>query len=743
MKRFDLPAIVAGAALASLAWLGAGAAVADETSAKPAADAAAGGPFAQDSALPFNLPPFDKIAETDYRPAFEAGMAQQRKEVDAIAASAEPATFDNTVVALERSGRLLTRVSTVFFNLTSSNTSDTLDQVQAEMAPKLSAHQDAIFLDPKLFARVEAVYAQRAGLGLDAESLRLVERYHTLFVRAGARLSDADKQRLRQYNERIATLNTQFQQTLLKATNDGAVVVDRLADLDGLAAPQIDAAAQAAKARKLDGKWVLTLQNTTGQPALAQLKNRALRERLFKASAGRGAGGPDDTTAIVAELVKLRAQRAALLGYPDHAAYELEDETAGTKAAVNKMLGQLAASSEANARQEAAELQKLIDAQARAGHTRPFELQPWDWAFYAEQLRKQRYDFDEAQVKPYFELNHVLQDGVFYAAHELYGLNFKERTDLPVYQKDVRVFEVQDRDGTPLALFLADYYRRDNKQGGAWMNEYISQSRLLGLKPVVVNNLNVAKPADGQPALLSFDDVNGMFHEFGHALHGMFSDVNYPLFAGTAVPRDYVEYPSQYNEMWSRNPQVLAHFARHYQTGEPMPAALMQRVLAAQKFNEGFATSEYLAAAILDQAWHQITPQQAPAAKDVMAFEAAALKKAHADFHAVPPRYHSTYFAHTFSNGYDAGYYAYIWCDVLAKDTEHWMNTHGGLQRANGDFVRAKVLSKGFAEDPLTAFTQFYGAPPEVGPLLEFRGLARDGGKAVKAPPAVPAKGGS
>jgi peptidyl-dipeptidase Dcp len=618
---------------------------------------------------------------------------------------------------------MLNRVQQTFFNLTSSNTSDELDKIQAEMAPKLSAHQDAIFLDPALYARVDKLYQDRAGLNLDPESLRLLERYHTLFVRAGAKLAEADKDQLRKLNEQISSLTTQFQQTLLKATNDAAVTVDQASDLDGLPADRIAAAADAAKARKLDGKWVITIQNTTGQAVLAQLKNRALRERVYKASTSRGIGGPDDTTGLVSQIVKLRAQKAALLGYKDYAAYALEDETAGTPEAVNKMMAELAAGALANARKDAAELQKLADADARASRQKPFQLQPWDWAYYAEQLRKQRYAFDEAQVKPYFELNHVLQDGVFYAAHQLYGLSFKERHDLPVYQKDVRVFEVFNEDGTPLALFLADFFARDNKQGGAWMSEYVTQSRLLGLKPVVVNNLNIPKPPEGQPVLMSFDDVNGMFHEFGHAIHGMFSNVQYPLFGGTAVPPDFVEYPSQYNEMWSHDPEVLAHYAKHYQTGEPMPKALLDKVLAARKFNAGFTTGEYLAAAIMDQSWHQITADQTPAPADVMAFEAKALHDNRVDYPLVPPRYHTPYFAHVFANQYAAGYYAYIWSDVLAKDTEHWMNTHGGLKRENGDVLRAKVLSRGFSADPSALFRDFYGQAPEVGPLLEARGL--------------------
>lgn len=685
---------------------------------------AASSPFAQISSLPYNLPPFDKIKDSDYKPSFQAGMAQQRQEVSAIAANPAAPSFDNTILPLERSGQMLTRVADVFFNLVSANTSPELDQTQQDIAPELAAHKDAIFLDPQLFARVEQLYQQRSTLGLDPESLRLLERYRTEFVRAGARLSAADKDQLRKLNQQISTLTTQYQQTVLKATNDGAVVVDKRADLDGLSSESIDAAAQAASSRKLNGKWLIALQNTTDQPLLAQLKNRRLRERIYTASINRANGGSDDNVAAVAEIVKLRAQRAALLGYPSHAAYVLEDETAGTPDAVNRVLARLAPAAAANARKEAAVMQQLIDRQAKASHTKPFKLQPWDWAFYSEQVRKARYSFDESQIKPYFELNHVLQDGVFYAAHELYGVSFKERTDLPVYQQDVRVFEVFNQDGSPLALFLFDPFARENKQGGAWMNSYVSQSRLFGTKPVVSNNINIVKPPAGKPVLLSFDEVNTMFHEFGHALHGMFSNVQYARFSGANVPADFVEYPSQFNEMWSHNPQVLAHYAKHYKTGKPMPRALVNKVLAARKFNAGFENSEYLAASILDQAWHQLPAGQTPAAKDVMAFEAKALQTtAGGDGYVVPPRYHTAYFQHIFAGGYSAGYYAYIWSDMLAKDTEHWMNTNGGLKRANGDLLRSKVLSRGFSADPSTLFKDFYGRGPEVGPLLEARGL--------------------
>jgi peptidyl-dipeptidase Dcp len=505
------------------------------------------------------------------------------------------------------------------------------------------------------------------------------------------------------------------------------VVVDNVADLDGLSKEQIGAAAQAATARGLTGKWLITLQNTTNQPVLAQLTNRALRERIYKASVSRATSGATDNTGVIAQLVKLRAERAALLGYPSHAAYQLEDESAGTPQAVSGMIGQVAPAALARAREEAADMQKLIDAQAKAAGTPSFTLQPWDWSFYAEQVRKARYAFDQASVAPYFELDHVLKDGVFYAAHQLYGLNFRERTDLPVYQQDVRVFEVSDADGKPLALFLADYFARDNKQGGAWMSGYVQQSRLLHQKPVVANHLNIPKPQAGQPVLLTFEEVITMFHEFGHAVHGMLSDVHYPLLSGTAVPRDFVEYPSQYNEMWAREPAVVAHYARHYQSGAPMPPELLAKVLAAQKFNQGYATTEYLEAALLDQAWHQITVAQAPPAQDVQAFEVAALKASGLDYPPVPPRYHSTYFAHIFESGYSAGYYAYLWSEVLARDTGQWFHTHGGLTRANGDYLRSHILSRGRSEDPQVLFREFYGGPPDIAPLLEYRGLTAAG----------------
>ena len=681
-------------------------------------------PFRHQSTLPYSLPPFDKVKDADYVPAFEAGMREQREEVAKIAHNEQPPTFENTVVALERTGLLLDRVHTVFANLNASNTDPEMDKIDTEMAPKLTAHEDAILLDAALFARVDGLYQRRASLQLDPESLQLLERYHVMFVRAGAKLSDTDKARLRGINEQISSLMTQFRQNVLKSSKEGAVVVDTVADLDGFSPEQIGAAQRAAEARELKGKWLIPLQNTTNQPPLARLKNRALRERIYKASIERSNGGAADNNVVIAKMVKLRAERATLLGYPNHAAYQLEDESAANPAAVHEILTHIVPAALAAARRDAAEMQKIIDAEAARNHTEPFKLQPWDWAYYAEALRKARYDFDESQVAPYFELDHVLHDGVFYAANKLYGLTFKQRTDLPVYQPDVRVFEVFDRDGKPLALFLADYFARDNKQGGAWMNSFVKQSRLFGLKPVVANNLNIPKPPADRPALLTFDEVTTMFHEFGHAIHGMLSNVNYPLLSGTAVPRDFVEFPSQYNEMWAREPVVLANFAKHYETGQPMPQELLNKVLAAQKFNQGYATTEYLAAALLDQEWHLITADQAPQPGDVAAFEAAALRKNGIDFADVPPRYHSDYFSHIFAGGYSSGYYAYLWSEVLARDTGKWMHDHGGLTRANGDYLRDKVLSRGRSEDPQVQFRNFYGHDPDIGPLLEYRGLA-------------------
>jgi len=675
-------------------------------------------PLLTASPLPFQLPPFDRLQDSDFAPAYDQGIAEQLKEVEAVAANPVPATFDNTLVALERSGRLLNRVDDVFSNLNGANTNPVMQQVEREMAPKLPAQQDAIQLNPALFARIRTLYDKRTQLGLDAESLRLLERYYKDFVRAGALLSESDKTRLKTLNAELAALQTTFSQNVLKETNASAVVVDRRTDLAGMSAHEIAATEEAATAAKKEGKFVIRLLNTSGQPALGSLENRPLRQRLQEVSVSRGSrGGEFDNRAVVLRIVALRAERAALLGYASHAAYMLEDQTARTPAAVDQLLAQLAPPAVANARREAADIQAIIDAEHGG-----FQLAAYDWDFYSERVRRARYAFDESQLRPYFELNHVLQDGVFYAAHRLYGLTFKERHDLPVYQPDVRVFEVFDADGQPLALFLADYFARPAKRGGAWMSAYISQSELLGTKPVVANHLNIPKPPAGEPALLTFDEVRTMFHEFGHALHGMFSRVRYPRFSGTSVPRDFVEFPSQVNEMWAVWPEVLKNYAKHYQTGEPMPPVLLDPMLAARKFNQGFMTTEYLAAALLDLAWHELKPGEIPV--DEPAFETAALHRAGMDFAPVPPRYHSTYFSHVFSGiSYSAGYYSYIWAEVLDADSVEWFQQHGGFTRTNGDHFRETVLSRGGSEEPMALFRNFTGGDADIKPLLHRRGL--------------------
>ena len=674
-------------------------------------------PFYAPSSLYMHAPAFDKINNESYSPAFEEGMRQQIAEVEVIANQSEPATFENTIVAMERTGQMLSRVSTVFFNLTGANTNDALEAIQRDMSPKLSAHSDAIVLNGKLYARVKSLYDQRASLGLDVESLRLLERYNTDFVRAGAQLSDADKVKLKAINSQLATLGTTFSQNLLKETNASAVVVDTLAELDGMSEAGITAATEEGKKRKLDGKYVIALVNTSGQPPEAVLTNRAVRKRLYEASVARGNhGGEFDNRATIIKIAQLRADRATLLGYPNHATYVLEDETAQSTTAVNKLLSDLAPAAVANAKVEAADMQKIINAE-KGG----FQLAAWDWAYYTEKVRAKRYNFDEGQLKPYLEMDSVLQNGVFYAATQLYGITFKERKDLPVYDPTVRVFEVFDKDGKTLSLIYIDWYARSNKRGGAWMNEYVSQSGLMGTQPVVANHLNIPKPAAGQPTLLTWDEVTTAFHEFGHALHGMFSNVKYPRFAGTNVPRDFVEYPSQVNEMWADWPTVLPNYAKHYQTGAPMPKTLLDKVQASSKFNQGFTTTEYLAAALLDQRWHQLAPNQIPT--DALAFEAASLKSEGVDYAPIPPRYRSTYFSHIWGGGYSAGYFAYLWSEVLDAGSVEWFKKNGGLTRKNGDHFRDTLLSQGGSKDAVGLYRTFSGGEPDVGPLLKRRGL--------------------
>ena len=674
-------------------------------------------PLLIESALPYRYPAFDKIKDDDFVPAIETGMRDQLKEVEAVADNSDQPTFDNTIVALERTGRLLDRAQRTFSNLNACDTNPTRQKIDKEMAPKLAAHRDEIFLNPKLFARVQALYEKRDQLGLDPESAYLLERYYKDFVRAGAKLSDSDKEKLKEINAELARLQTQFEQNVLKERNASSVVVGRKKELAGLTKDQMASLTAAAKAEHEKGKSVIELQNTTGQPLLGSLQDRGLRQRIMQTSLSRNSkGGEFDTRNVVLRTAQLRAEKAKLLGYPNWAAYQLEDQTAHDVPTVNKLLAELAPPAVANAKREAADMQKIVD-QEKGG----FQIAPWDWDFYSEKVRKAKYAFDESEVRPYYELNHVIIDGVFYAAQKLYGLTFKERHDLPVYQPDVRLFEVYDRDGKPLALFIGDYYARPSKHGGAWMNAYVQQSGLFGTKPVVANHLNIPKPPPGEPTLLTQDEVRTAFHEFGHALHGMFSNVKYPRFSGTSVPRDFVEYPSQVNEMWAAWPEVLGNYAKHYKTGEPMPQALLDKVKAAEKFNQGFKTTEYLSASLLDQAWHQLNPSEVP--KDAVAFEAEALHNARVDFPPVPPRYRSFYFSHAFAGGYSAGYYSYIWSEVLDADTVEWFKQHGGLKRENGDRFRAMLLSRGGSADALGLFKNFVGRDPYIEPLLERRGL--------------------
>jgi len=682
---------------------------------KTAAAPVAVNPFFNASPLQYQAPPFDKIHDSDYAPAFNEGMKQQLAEVDKIANNADAPTFDNTIVAMEKTGALLTRVSKVFFAIAQANTNDDLQKIQSDVAPKLAAHQDAIFLNPKLYARVKALYEKRDSLGLDAESKYLVERYHRAFVRAGAELSAADQAKLRELNKEDSTLSTDFQQKLLAATKAGGLVIENKDDLAGFSDADLAAAAEAAKARKLDDKWVVALQNTTQQPAQVSLKNRATREKLFRASIDRAEhGDANDTRATIQRQAELRAQKAKLLGFPTWAAYSLDDQMAKKPENAIKLMTDMVPAVIAKTKGEAGGMQKL----AGKDH---IKLAPWDWQYYSEQVKKTDYALNDAEIKQYFLLDRVLQDGVFFAANKLYGITFKERHDLPVYQPDVRVFEVFDKDGTSFALFYFDYFKRDNKAGGAWMDTFVDQSGLLGAKPVAFNVCNFTKPAPGQPALISHDDVVTMFHEFGHGLHGIFSNVKYPYMAGTNTPRDFVEFPSQFNEHWADEPTVFANYAKHYQTGAPMPAELVAKIKKAGTYGEGFATDEYIAAALLDQAWHTL-PADAPK-QDVDKFEAAALKKFHVDYALVPPRYRSSYFAHIWGGGYSAGYYAYLWTAVLRDDAFYWFKEHGGMTRENGQRFRDMVLSRGSTMEMDQMYRNFRGRDPSVEPLLIERGL--------------------
>jgi peptidyl-dipeptidase Dcp len=677
------------------------------------------------STLPFQAPPFDRITDADYQPAIEAGMAEELAQVDSIASNPAPPTFENTYVALQKTGTLLNRVMQVFNAVTSANTNPTLQKVEAETAPQLAAHNDAIVLNARLFQRLKAVYDQRATLNLDPESLRLVNVVYDNFVRAGANLPDADKARLKQLNQELATLNTTFTTRLLAATKAGALVVDDKAKLAGLSDAQVAAAATAAADRGLQGKWLIPLQNTTQQPLLAQLSDRATRKALFEAGWTRTErGDSNDTRATILQYAKVRAEEAALLGFPNWAAWKLTDQMARTPANVEAFMAKLAPATVAQARREAAILQAYIDSTRKAAGQPGFQLQPWDWEYYTQKVMKVRYGIDQDEIRPYFELDNVLQNGVFYAAHELYGLTFRERHDIPVWQKDVRVFEVFDADSKPLGLFYCDYFKRDNKSGGAWMDNLVTQSTLLNQQPVIYNVANFAAPAPGQPALLTWDDVITMFHEFGHALNGFFADQKYPVLSGTSTARDFVEFPSQFNEYWASNPRVFSHFAIHYKTGKPMPEELARKMRESALFNAGYAMSEVVEAAMLDMNWHTVDVQQAPTSVDT--FEAASLKKDGFPPDLVPPRYRSSYFMHIWGNGYSAGYYAYLWTQMLADNAHQWFLDNGGLTRANGDRIRQMILSRGNSEDLATLYDAWLGHAPVIGPMLKFRGLSHD-----------------
>jgi peptidyl-dipeptidase Dcp len=674
-------------------------------------------PFFAPSKLPLLAPDFNTIKDADYQPAIEEGMKQQQAEIQKIAENTEAPTFENTLVELEKSGQMLKRVNGVFNLVTSANNNPELEKVQATEAPALAANQDAIYLNTPLYKRVEAVYEQRDKLKLDPESAYLLGYYKKEFELAGAKLSDAEKDSLKLLNKEEATLTAKFNSQLLAGTKAGAVIVNDKAEFKGLTDGALQAAAQNAKAAKMDGKWMLSLQNTTQQPALQSLTNRAARQKLFEASFTRTEkSDSNDTRKVIARIAQIRARKAKLVHFKNYAEWKLQDQMAENPAAVEKFMQQLVPAATAKANDEANTIQTLIDHQ-KGG----FKLQPWDWNFYAEQVRKAKYDLDDNEIKPYFELNKVLNDGVFYAANQLYGVTFKERHDLPVYQKDVRVFDVFDKDGSQLGLFYCDYFKRDNKQGGAWMDNIVQQSKLLNAKPVIYNVCNFTKPAPGEPALISYDDAKTMFHEFGHGLHGLFANQRYAIISGSNTARDFVEFPSQFNEHWALDPKVLAHYAVHYKTGAPMPQALVAKIKNAATFNQGYALTEALAAADLDLQWHTLAAN-APLA-DVDKFEADALHKTKLDLPQVPPRYRSSYFLHIWSNGYAAGYYAYAWTEMLDDDAFSWFQEHGGLTRENGQRFRDMILSRGNTESYSKMFFDFRGHNPDIHPMLVARGL--------------------
>jgi peptidyl-dipeptidase Dcp len=686
-------------------------------------------PFSSPSALPYALPDYSAIREEHYLPAMLAGMAEQRAEIEAVATDPAPATVENTLDALERSGRVLERAMAAFFNQSSADATPGLEAIEEQVAPLLAAHHDAVYQDARLFARLEALHAaaEAGDLDLAPDTAWLLHRQRVAFIRSGIAVDGAAQERLRELNAQITSLETAFGREVLAGANGAAVLVNDPAELDGLPDDARAAAAQAARERGHDGLWLIELQLPTQQSPLAALRDRGLRQRVHTASVTRGSLGDEhDTRATVLAIARLRAERARLLGYPHHAAYVAADATAKTPEAVEEMLGRLAPAAVVNARAEAADLQRALERDEPGAH-----LEPWDWAYYAERVRNQRRSLDDALLRPYLELDRVLHHGVFRAARELYGITFTPRADLVGYHPDVRVFEVHEEDGSPLGLFLGDYWTRESKRGGAWMNNLVDQSALLAELPVVVNNLNIPKPPPGEPTLLAWDEVTTLFHEFGHALHGLFSDVRYPSQSGTAVPRDFVEYPSQVNEMWAWDPEIVRSYAVHHLTGEPMPREWVDTLLAARQDGEGFRTTEYLAAALLDQAWYRLAPDDVPTdPAGVEVFEAAALERTGVAFAAVPPRYSSTYFNHIFASGYSAGYYSYIWSEVLDADTVEWFREHGGLSRANGETFRRRLLARGGSMDPMAAFRDLRGRDPEIAPLLVRRGLVAAAGEA-------------
>ncbi|MCL4118191.1 UNVERIFIED_CONTAM: hypothetical protein GTU68_030329 [Idotea baltica] len=653
-------------------------------------------------------------------PAYLAGMKEQLEEITTIAESSDDPTFDNTIAAIEKTGSLLSRVRQVFSNLTSANTSKDLQNIQTELAPQLAAHSDNILLNRSLFQRVEKLHQSRAGLNLTGEQSQVLKQHYDNFVRAGAKLSDSEQTRIRALNEQLSTLQTKFEENLLEVTKERSVVVDDVAELDGLSASQIAAASEVAKERGHDGKYLVEITNTTRVPILSSLNNRKLRQRVWEASAYRALGkeGGIDNRALVLEIAQLRAERAGLLGFANHAAYKLQDQMARTPDAARKMLTDLVPGVVARVKQEAADLEAMMKTLG-ADH----ELAPWDWEYYSEKVRQAKFEVDEAAVRPYFEVSSVLENGVFFTMNKLFGIEFRERKDLPVYHPEVRVFDVLNKDGSQIGLFYIDFFKRDSKRGGAWMSSFVDQSGLLNEKPVIVNVLNNPRPADGEPGLISFDNVTTMFHEMGHAVHGLFSDVTYPSVSGTETPRDFVEFPSTFEEDWCIQPEILANYARHYKTGEPIPQELLQKVINASKFNQGFDTLEYLSAAILDLEWHSLTTEQIP--HDIEAFEAATLKKYGIDIAAVPPRYKTAYFAHIWGGGYAASYYAYMWSEVLAADAFAFMMANGGATSDNGDRFRKEVLSRGSSRDPMESYKAFRGSEPTVDALLIRRGLKK------------------